>query len=129
MSVPGFMDDPLTWCKDVITPGMSVLATIGIALFSWQHRRQEARETAVRQDERDRVIAERAAEVGVTSRLQMLLDSYEARIKDLTSEVSGLRAEVGGLRADLAYHRRHCATCPHFKSHLEDDNGPSAAVS
>jgi hypothetical protein len=44
----------------------------------------------------------------LTHRFKVLMDSYEARIRDLTTEVRDLRVEVSELRLELAEReRRH----------------------
>lgn len=46
----------------------------------------------------------------LTSRFRILMDGYEARIRDLTAEVAGLKVRVEEMSAQL----KRCARCPYF---------------
>lgn len=129
MTYPSFVDDPLEWCKDVIMPIIGVGGTGLIALLGWRHRKAEQAEAARRAEDHEKLLAERAAENGITTRIQLLLDGYASRIVDLVGEVAGLRSELREMKEDLEYHRRNCATCPHFRMLLEAKGGPSTPIS
>jgi chromosome segregation ATPase len=66
-------------------------------------------------DKKDMLANEVAISEATNRRFQTLMDGYEQRIGDLTSEVHALREEVKSLRKALDARSRHCVGCPKFQ--------------
>ncbi len=82
---------------------------------TWVARSNEKIARIRREDEdRTRVAAAKVtAADDLTHRFKVLMDGYEARIRDLTIEVTSLRFEVAELRAELSerdHRRQHDGT-------------------
>ncbi len=78
-----------------------------------------------RDDERDRHNDEAQASRGedLSARMKILMDSYERRIMDLTSEVQTLRRELATMQQTLNDRMSACAGCPYFSQRREGHDG------
>ncbi len=97
---------PKDWWGPIITGVFAIF----IALLTWLGKRAEAskaRREAREKDERDREHREDMVETqDITVRIKMLMDGYEARVKELSAELIATKDENRVLHAEIAALKR-----------------------
>lgn len=112
--------------------GASVGVPIITAFFGYwtAHRRAKVdKEISDSKVSVDQAQAEVAQLDGINRRIEVLMNGYEKRIADLTSEVHHLRDEVTRLRTELEKRTRTCMHCPmHMMIEEREDADAKAAA-
>lgn len=72
--------------------------------------------------------ADVAQTADLTARFKALMDGYEGRIQDLTSEIINLRGEVRAIKQQLESHQSICRMCPYFDERVKNSNVRSTAA-
>ena len=113
----------------VIIGGLGALLVA--AYTQWDKRRlareeREAQETSAREVNRNALEVSQGQDL--TARFKALMDGYEGRIRDLTTELATSRIEVSALRKEmqairdlLTAHQDKCRSCPYLVG-LESSN-------
>lgn len=95
---------------------VGILVTVGFRTVDGRQARREQKSADERKIEHQ---ADVMATQDLTARFRALMDGYEGRITDLTTEITSLRGEVRQLKQSLESHQNICRKCPYFDEKVQ----------
>jgi hypothetical protein len=95
--------------------GAATITAMGGWIAAQRMARSNEKLAAVKRaddDRKERVDGVNSNAEDMTERFRILMDGYENRIEDLTSDINSLRSEVASLRSELSSRPARCDACP-----------------
>jgi hypothetical protein len=99
----------------VIIAGLMTL--LGVIYSQWDKKRLAREERRAHEAETRETLGrnlEAAQGHDLTARFTALMDGYENRIHDVTTDLASTRSEMSALRAAYSAHQDRCRNCPYF---------------